>query len=70
MAAKRKPLTVHDLAALGVDPQQVGLRNSGTEVVEISARPPRQAGAKVTDDGSGAVGAKALVDFLVARKFI
>ncbi len=70
MAAKSKPLTTHDLAAVGVDAGEVGLDGSRTEVLEITPRPPRQAGEKADDDGSGTVGAKALADFLVARKFI
>jgi electron transfer flavoprotein beta subunit len=70
MAAKRKPLQVHDLAALGVAANEVGLANSWTEVVDINPRPPRTAGEIVADDGSGGPGAKALIDFLTARKFI
>ena len=70
MAAKKKPLEVHDLAALGVDPGEVGLEHAWTQVLEVTPRPPKQAGAKVEDDGSGTVGAKALVDFLAAQKII
>jgi len=70
MAAKKKPLEVRDLAAIGVDPAEVGLAHAWTEVLEVTPRPPRQAGEKVEDDGSGTVGAKALVDFLVAQKII
>ena len=70
MAAKSKPLQTHDLAAVGVDAGQVGLDGSWTQVVEAMPRPPKQAGDKVDDDGSGTVGAKALADFLAARKFI
>ncbi|MDP8970570.1 MAG: electron transfer flavoprotein subunit beta/FixA family protein [Actinomycetota bacterium] len=70
MAAKRKPLTVRDLAAIGLEPDEVGLANSRTQVLDITARPPRQAGRKITDDGSGAVGARALVDFLAEQKLI
>ncbi len=70
MAAKRKPLQVRDLKAIGVDAGEVGLSNSWTEIVDITPRPPRQAGERVADDGSGVVGAKALVEFLTARKFI
>jgi electron transfer flavoprotein beta subunit len=70
MAAKSKPLQTRDLAAVGVDAGQVGLEGSWTQVVEATPRPPKQAGEKVEDDGSGTVGAQALADFLAARKFI
>jgi electron transfer flavoprotein beta subunit len=70
MAAKSKPLQTRDLAAVGVDAGDVGLEGSWTQVVEATPRPPKQAGKKVEDDGSGTVGAQALADFLAARKFI
>jgi electron transfer flavoprotein beta subunit len=70
MAAKRKPLEVRDLAAVGVDAGEVGLANAWTQVLAATPKPPKQAGEKVEDDGSGTVGAKALADFLVAQKFI
>jgi len=68
MAAKKKPLETYSLADLGVEADQVGLSVAWTEVQDTTARPPRTAGEIVTDeDGSGA---KALVDFLAAQKFI
>jgi electron transfer flavoprotein beta subunit len=68
MAAKKKPLETWSLAELGIDPAQVGLSSSWTAVQGAEARPPRSAGEIVTDeDGTGA---KALVDFLAAQKFI
>ena len=70
MAAKSKPLETKDLAALGIDAGDVGLDGSTTQVLEATPRPAKAAGEKVEDDGSGSVGAKALVDFLVSRKFI
>jgi electron transfer flavoprotein beta subunit len=70
MAAKSKPLDVKSLADLGVDTGEVGLEGSGTAVLEITPRPPKQAGEKVEDDGSGTAGAKALAEYLVAQKFI
>ena len=70
MAAKKKPLTTHDLAALGVDAGEVGRDGSWTEVLDITKRPPKEAGKKVEDDGSGTVGAQAVVDFLVEQKFV
>ncbi len=70
MAAKKKPLQVHDLAAIGMDPGEVGLEHAWTQVLEITPKPPKQAGEKVEDDGSGTIGAKALADYLVTQKLI
>lgn len=70
MAARKKPVTTHDLAAIGVDPAEVGLGGSRTEVLGITRRPAKEAGRKVTDDGSGTVGAQAIVDFLAEHKLI
>jgi electron transfer flavoprotein beta subunit len=68
MAAKKKPLETWSLADLGVDAGEVGLDAAWTAVEGTEARPPRTAGEIVTDeDGSGA---KALTDFLAAKKFI
>jgi electron transfer flavoprotein beta subunit len=68
MAAKKKPVETWSLSDLGVDAGQVGLEASYTAVEATEARPPRTAGEVVTDeDGSGA---KALVDFLVSKKFV
>jgi electron transfer flavoprotein beta subunit len=67
MAAKKKPVQVLSLAEAGVDPALVGLANSATAVAGFAARPPRQAGVVVKDEGDG--GAKAAA-FLAGRKFI
>lgn len=66
MTAKKKPVDTYSLADLGIDAGEVGLAAARTAVEEISARPPRQAGDVVTDDGDG--GAK-LAAFLKAHKF-
>jgi electron transfer flavoprotein beta subunit len=70
MAAKSKPLTQKSLGDIGLDASEVGLDNANTQVLEISPRPPKQAGEKVEDDGSGSVGAQAIADFLAQKKFI
>ncbi|MGH8929565.1 MAG: electron transfer flavoprotein subunit beta/FixA family protein [Egibacteraceae bacterium] len=70
MAAKKKPLATHDLAGLGISEGEVGLDGSWTQVLDIAKRPPKEAGKRVEDDGSGAVGARALVDFLTDQKLI
>jgi electron transfer flavoprotein beta subunit len=67
MAAKKKPVETLQLADAGIDPATVGLASAATEVVSFAARPPRQAGTVVKDEGDG--GAKA-AEFLVAQKFI
>ncbi len=68
MAAKKKPLETYALTDIGVDAGEVGLSVAWSEVADTTARPPREAGEIVKDeDGSGA---KALTDFLAAKKFI
>jgi electron transfer flavoprotein beta subunit len=68
MAAKKKPLETLSLSDLGVDAGDVGLSVAWTQVEDTTARPPREAGEIVKDEeGSGA---KALADFLAAKKFI
>ena len=67
MAAKKKPVETLSLADLELDAARAGLAGSATEVVSFAARPPRQAGTIVTDEGDGGVKA---AEFLAARKFI
>jgi electron transfer flavoprotein beta subunit len=67
MAAKKKPVETLSLADIGIEPGQVGLAGAATEVVSFAARPPRQAGTVVKDEGDGGVKA---ADFLAARKLI
>jgi electron transfer flavoprotein beta subunit len=68
MAAKKKPVETWSLADLELTPEQVGGSSAWTEVVEVTARPPRTAGTIVTDeDGSGAA---ELVEFLSTNKFL
>ena len=67
MAAKSKPLTTLSVADAGIDASQVGLSGSKSEVVDFAARPPRESGTIVKDEGDG--GAK-LAEFLQSQKFI
>ena len=67
MAAKKKPVETLSLGDLGIAPEQVGQRGAGSQVLSYAARPPREAGTVVTDEGDGAV---QLVDFLAQRKFV
>ena len=67
MAAKKKPVQTLTLAELSVPIDSVGLANAATRVDDFAARPPRQAGVIVKDEGDGGVEAG---DFLAERKFI
>jgi electron transfer flavoprotein beta subunit len=67
MAAKSKPLTTLTVADAGIDAAQVGLSGARTAVVEFAARPPRESGTVVKDEGDG--GTK-LAEFLQSQKFI
>jgi electron transfer flavoprotein beta subunit len=67
MAAKKKPLQTWSLADLEVSADEVGLGAAWTAVDEITARPPRQAGQIVTDEGDG--GTK-LVEYLAGAKLV
>jgi len=67
MAAKKKPLTILSIADAGIVPDDVGLANATSEVVTFRARPPRQSGQVVQDEGDG--GAQ-LAAYLAAQKLI
>ncbi|WP_153394198.1 electron transfer flavoprotein subunit beta/FixA family protein [Ornithinicoccus halotolerans] len=67
MAAKKKPVETWTLADLGVDASQVGLDAAWTTVESVEARPPREQGEVVTDEGQGG---QALAEFLASRKFV
>lgn len=68
MAAKKKPVETLALSDLGLAADQVGAAAAWTAVESTAARPPRQAGTVVVDDGGN--GADGLVEFLAAQKFI
>jgi electron transfer flavoprotein beta subunit len=67
MAAKKKPVQALTLTDISVPADQVGLENAWSWVDDFAARPPRQAGQVVKDEGDG--GSKAAA-FLAERKFI
>ena len=67
MAAKKKPVSTLTLADLGLPADAVGLGGSWTAVDEFAARPPRQAGTIVTDEGDGG---QKLAEYLASQKFI
>ena len=67
MAAKKKPVESVDLDDLGIEADQVGLAGSWTAVQSVTARPARQAGTIVKDEGEGG---RQLAAFLTEAKFI
>ncbi|MFZ0325441.1 MAG: electron transfer flavoprotein subunit beta/FixA family protein [Actinomycetes bacterium] len=67
MAAKKKNVETLSLSDLGVEADQVGLAGAWSSVDAFSARPPRQAGTVVTDEGTGGI---KLAEYLAAQKFI
>ena len=56
MAAKKKPVEKLTLADLEIDPASTGLAASDSEVISWAARPPRQAGTIVEDEGEARQG--------------
>jgi electron transfer flavoprotein beta subunit len=67
MAAKKKPVQTLSLADLGVAADEVGLAGATSAVVSATKRPPRSAGTKITDEGTGG---QQLVEFLASEKFV
>ena len=67
MAAKKKPVTTMTVADLGLDAGAVGLASATSEVVDVTLRPPRQAGQVVKDEGDGGV---KIAEFLASQKLI
>ena len=67
MAAKKKPIETVTVAEAGVDAGQVGLGAAWSQVEEFSERPPKAAGVKIEDDGSGGV---KIAEYLSEQKFI
>ena len=67
MAAKKKPVERGRWPTSASTPTLVGLDAAWTTVESFTARPPREQGQIVTDEGDG--GTK-LAEFLAAQKFI
>ncbi|AKK02665.1 electron transfer flavoprotein subunit beta/FixA family protein [Corynebacterium epidermidicanis] len=65
MAAKKKPFDVLTLADLQVDAED--FTHPRAIMTEVGEKPPRQAGTKITDDGSAAA---QLADYLAQNKLI
>ena len=69
MSAKKKTITTLGLGDLGIDPATMGLAHASTAVLDAAPRPPKAAGEKVTDDGSGS-GAAAVVQYLTTARLL
>jgi electron transfer flavoprotein beta subunit len=67
MTAKKKPIAEKDVTGLGVDATGVGLAGAKTRVLTATVPPPREAGVKIEDDGSGA---QQIADFLTSAKLV
>ncbi|MEE1620337.1 electron transfer flavoprotein subunit beta/FixA family protein [Zafaria sp. Z1313] len=67
IGAKKKKTAVLSLADLGLTAGQVGSAGSWTQVSTADARPARQAGTIITDQGDAGV---KLVDFLAEQKLL
>jgi electron transfer flavoprotein beta subunit len=67
MAAKKKPVQTWSLADIGVNPADVGLAAGWSAVDVVTARPPRQKGQILTDEGDGG---RKLVEFLAGAKLV
>ena len=69
MAARKADITTYDLAAIGVDPAQVGLAAATTQVSAAAQRPPRTAG-EIIDSGSATEKAEKIVEYLASKNLI
>ncbi len=67
MAAKKKPVSTWSLADLGVEASSVGLGAAWSAVESYAARPPREKGTVVVDEGTGGT---QLVAYLAEQKFV
>ena len=55
MAARKIPITTLSLADLGLDAARVGAAGARTEVLEATARPPRENRVLINDTGDAGV---------------
>jgi electron transfer flavoprotein beta subunit len=67
MAAKKKLVETLSLSDVGIASSEVGSAGAWTSVVDFSVLPPRAAGIKITDDGTGG---EQLVAFLTSNKLV
>ena len=50
---QKKEVTTLSLADIGVEADEVGLANAGSNRAVVDPKPPKTAGEKVADDGEG-----------------
>jgi electron transfer flavoprotein beta subunit len=55
------------LTEIGVEADEVGLKNAGSTVLTSTPKPPKTAGEKVADEGEGG---NQIAQYLVAQKII
>jgi electron transfer flavoprotein beta subunit len=67
LAAKKKPIDTLGITELGIDASEAGGANSWSVVESVTARPPREGGTIVKDDGTAG---RQLADYLVSAKLI
>lgn len=67
MSAKKKPVATLTAADLGLDTATSGLAGASTQAVDGAPRPPRAAGEKVTDDGTGGT---AIAEYLKGQRLL
>ena len=67
MAAKKKTVATLSAKDLGLKADSLGMANASTRVVEGAAKPPKAAGEKITNDGTGG---QQIAEFLVAQRLI
>jgi electron transfer flavoprotein beta subunit len=67
MAAKKKPVSTLTLADAGIDAGEVGMATALSTVIEAAPRPPRAAGQKVEDGGTGG---QQIAAYLIAQKLV
>jgi electron transfer flavoprotein beta subunit len=67
MAAKKKPVETLSISDLGIDASEAGGANSWSVVDTVAAKPPREGGTIIKDDGTAG---QQLADFLAAAKLI
>ncbi len=67
MAAKKKPVETLTIADLGIDAADAGGENSWSVVDTVTAKPPREGGTIIKDDGTAG---QQLADYLASAKLI
>jgi electron transfer flavoprotein beta subunit len=67
LAAKKKPVETLSLSDLGIDVGEAGGANSWSVVEAVAAKPPREGGTVIKDDGTAG---RQLADYLASAQLI